>query len=70
MRHESNLDFRTIKNWLIDQTQNDEMDDWFENAYQLHRNFYRIILKQEDIEFLSQFAITFADAARPFAQTP
>ena len=68
IRHESNLDFRIIKDWLVAETQNHELNRLYFNAYQLHRNFYRIILRREDIEFWSKHAIALADAARPFAQ--
>ena len=70
MRHESNLDFRTIKDWLVSETQNHALGILFLNAYQLHRNFYRIALTREEIEFWSQDALDLADAARPFAQSP
>ena len=66
MKHDSNLDFRTINDWLINETQNEELEDWYSTTYRLHQNFYRIILKRTDIETRSQYALNLADAARPF----
>ena len=67
MKHDSNLDFRTIKDWLINETRNHQLDRWYRQAYRLHRNFYRIILTRAEIETGAQYALNLADAARPFA---
>ena len=67
MRHESNLDFRTIRDWLIAETQNHQLNESYERTYQLHRNFYRITLTPEEIETRSRHALALADAARPYA---
>ena len=69
MRHESNLDFRTIKDWLVSETRNPELNEAYERTYQLHRNFYRIIMTREDVESRAQHAIALAHAARPYAQS-
>ena len=69
MKHETNLDFRDIKDWLARETGNDEARMWFSRTYELHRNFYRIIMTHSDIETRAQYALALADAARPFAQT-
>ena len=68
MKHNSNLDFRVIKDWLVAKTQIVELDEWFERAYRLHQNFYRIVMSRADIQSWSKYAIYIADAARPFAQ--
>ena len=67
MKHETNLDFRTINDWLINETRNDEMDEWYFRIYRLHQNFYRIIMTHDEVVEHSQYALNLADAARPFA---
>lgn len=67
MRHETNLDFRTIKDWLIDETGDATLDRLFFRTYQLHQNFYRIIMTLDDIITRSRQALALADAARPYA---
>ena len=66
MKHDSNLDFRTIKDWLVNETKNDEIENWYRQTYWLHRNFYRITLTRTEIETWSPCALNIADAARPF----
>ena len=68
MRHISNLDFKVIKNWLIEETRNDDLDDWYFLTYRLHQNFYRIVMTRDEVEICSRLALALADAARPFAQ--
>ena len=67
MRHESNLDFRSIRDWLIAETRNHDLNESYELTYHLHRNFYRITLTKEEIEIRAQYALALADAARPYA---
>ena len=68
MRHETNLDFRVIMEWLVAETGNGQLNRMFRQTYDLHRNFYRIVMTREEIEIHSRVAIALADAARPFAQ--
>ena len=67
LRHETNMDFRDIKDWLVDETGDAQIHVWFLRAYELHQNFYRIVMTREDIETRTQHALAVADAARPFA---
>ena len=67
MRHDTNLDFRTIKDWLTDETQNTELNHLFIETYELHRNFYRIVMTRDEVVERSRFAVALADTARPFA---
>ena len=68
LKHRTNLDFRDIKDWLVAKTGEQQINIWFLRAYELHQNFYRIVMTREDIESRSPHAIALADAARPFAQ--
>ena len=65
--HSTNLDFLRINKWLISETQNREIADLYRWSYNLHRNFYRIVLKDQEISDLAQFALRLADEVRDFA---
>ena len=68
LKHTTNLDFRTIKDWLIDKSGDATLDRLFFRTYQLHQNFYRIVMTIDDIEIRALQALALAAAARPFAQ--
>ena len=65
--HSTNLDFRRIIDWLVSETHNIELEDWFQRSYHLHQNFYRIVMNQEVIRDYSQFALRLADEIRVYA---
>ena len=68
LKHDTNLDFRHIKDWLVEETGDGQIHIWFLRAYELHQNFYRIQMTREDIESRYPHALELADAARPFAK--
>ena len=67
LKHTTNLDFRDIKDWLVAETGDSQLHRSFRQTYQLHQNFYRIVMTIDDIETRSPLAIALADAARPYA---
>ena len=67
IKHSTNLDFERINNWLISETRNGQLDYWYDMSYRLHRNFYRIVFKQEEIRDLSRHALALADEIRDYA---
>lgn len=67
MKHDTNMDFRVIMGWLVSETGNQQLNRLFRQTYDLHRNFYRIVMSRDEIETCSRVAIAIADAARPYA---
>ena len=68
LKHQTNLDFRDIKDWLIGKTREQQIQIWFLHSYQLHQNFYRILMTQEEIDERFESVMALAEIARPFAK--
>ena len=67
IRHSTNLDFQRISRWLISETQNPELADLYRESYNLHRNFYRVVLTHQEVRRYSQYALRLADEVRDYA---
>ena len=67
IKHSTNLDFNRITNWLVTQTRDGKLIDWFDAAYYLHQNFYKIVMTPEEVRENSQHALRLADQIRTFA---
>ena len=67
IRHSTNLDFRRIIDWLVLQTRNDELPVWFQRSYDLHQNYYRVVMSQQEVHDLSHYALRLAGEVRDFA---
>ena len=65
--HSTNLDFRTIIEWLVSGARSDDVVEWYRKSYDLHRNFYQIVMTQDDVRDHSHYALRLADQIRPFA---
>ena len=66
IRHTTNRDFEVIRDWLVDEAGDQVLIRWFQRTYELHQNFYRIIMTRDEVVVRSRFAVALADAARPF----
>ena len=67
LRHWSNRDFGEIIDWLIGETNDSQFLFLFARAYMLHRNFYRIVLDDHEVQDNARYAIALADGIRVFA---
>ena len=52
---------------MVDEAGDQVLIRWFQRTYELHQNFYRIIMTRDEVVVRSRFAVALADAARPFA---
>lgn len=67
LRHWSNRDFGEIVDWLIGETSDSQLLFSFARVYMLHRNFYRIVLDEHEVQANARYAIELADGIRGFA---
>lgn len=65
--HRSNQDFKEIVQWLVEKTDDRDLLWLFTLAYRLHRNFYRIVLDEREVQDYASYAIDLADRIREFA---
>ena len=67
--HRSNRDFKEIVVWLVGETHDRDLLWLFARAYTLHRNFYRIVLDEQEIRDYALHAMDLVDRIREFADS-
>lgn len=69
LKHQRNRDFDDIVNWLVSETDDQDLRLSYSRAYRLHRNFYRIVLHEREVEDDARYAMDLVDRIREFADS-
>ena len=69
LSHRTNRDFDKIIGWLVEETDDYSLQFLHSCAYTLHRNFYRIVLDEQEIRDYARYAMDLVDRIREFADS-
>ena len=69
LSHWSNRDLDDIVSWLVGKTNDHGLRFPFACAYTLHRNFYRIVLVEDEVQDNARYAMDLVDRIREFADS-